>query len=122
MLLSTKRLPAKASYSVSKLADACQAESQTFDKARQKLFSDAGCTIKVTKISVVDEDGKPKEIERSEWVHDDPAAFDAVKEQAMQLETMEVEINALLLDIDQFGSAELPGNAFTGLDWAVKKE
>lgn len=105
-LLSSK-LPVKASYSVSKLARACQVELEDFGKAREKIFTEAGCTV--------DEASK-------KFVHDDKATLDKAVADADELSDTEVEINALPLDVELFGNAEVPGHAFLGLDWALKPE
>lgn len=97
------KLPAKAAYSVSRLARACQSEMETFTKARQKIFIDAGCTEKDKK-----------------YVHQDPAKLDAAVKESEELAGVEVELNALVLDLDQFNDADVPGNAFYALDWAMK--
>lgn len=99
------KLPVKAAYAVSKLGKACQAEMEDFSKAREKIFTDAGCTVRDNK-----------------YHHDEKEKLDAAIKLADELSDAEVEIAALPLDIEQFGNAELPGHAFLGLDWAMKPE
>lgn len=104
-------LPSKAAYSVSKLANACVSEQKSYETAREKIFTDAGCEIRET---------GPDGAKVREWTHDDKEVVEKAKASVNDLLDAEVELNALPLDIDQFGNAELPGNAFTGLDWAIK--
>jgi hypothetical protein len=80
-----------------------------FGKQRDKVFEDFGCVS-----SKVSED-------RIEWNH--PEGKEKLLEAVKQIEDMltsETELNALPLDLDQFGDAELPGGSFFGLDWAMK--
>lgn len=104
-LLAAPKLPAKASYAVSKLADACAREMQEYDKARAKVFVDAGCTI-----------------EENAYVHPDPEVMKKCAADIEGLLGIDVTLNANPMDIDQFGNCEVPGNAFAGLDWAMKQE
>lgn len=103
--LGNSKLPAKAAYAVSKLSTACSKELDQYFKQREKIFSDAGCVVK---------DGK--------YVHDDQAVVDKAIKDVDEIASMVVEINALMLDIEQFGTAEVPGNAFFGLEWAMKSD
>lgn len=118
--LCEAKLPAKAAYSVSKLTDACQTESKAHNIKREKIFSDAGCTVETKVVKSVDKDGKAQEQQVGIWIHADAEILAKAAKDAEELAETPVEINALPLDIDQFGAAELPGNAFTGLDWAMK--
>jgi hypothetical protein len=108
-MLLNARLPVKAAYAVSKLARAIQPELEQFDKTKAKLFTDAGCTI--------GGEGSSKE-----WTHKDKAIVEKVGKDVDDLMTAECEINALPLDLEQFGAAELPGAAFLTLDFAMKKD
>ena len=103
-LMLGSKLPVKASYAVSKLARACASELDDFNKQREKLFTDAGCTVVGQEYA--HSEGKEK--------------IAAIIKEVEQLKDVEVEINALPLDLEQFGSGELPGAAFFGLDWAMK--
>lgn len=103
-LLSAK-LPVKAAYSLGKLARACQVEMECFTKARNKIFTDAGCKI-----------------EGKNFVHEDPAKLAEAVKTADELGEVEVQINALPLDLEQFKDCEVPGNGFYALDWAMKPE
>ncbi len=103
--LLVSRLPVKAAYRVSKLASAMEAEQRHYDAAREKVFKDAGCEIK-----------------EGNWVHDDPAVLETATKQIEELLGEEVELNFLPLDIEQFGDASVPGNAFAGLGWAMKED
>lgn len=98
------KLPVKAKYAVSKLAEACQTELERYQKTRDKMFEDAGCTKN-----------------DKEWLHDDPAVIKATAAAAIELISAEVEVGALPLDLEQFGDGEIEGPAFFGLDWAMKK-
>lgn len=115
-LLMGAKLPVKAAYAVSKLAKLCQNEMEHFGKQREKHFEDAGCKIEVT--------GKDKEgNETKEYVHPDgKEKIDAVVKEVEEMMDAEVEISALPLDLEQFKDVELPGAAFFGLDWAMKKD
>lgn len=130
LLLAVKRdqhgpgLPAKASYSVGKLASACQAEVERFSKARDKIFEDGGCKREVVKGA----DGKalvgPSGEEITKWVHPEGESSDAMKALIAEVDSLmdaKVELNALPLDLDQFNDVGLAGAAFFGLDWAVKQ-
>lgn len=114
-ILLGAKLPVKASYSVSKLAKACASEMEDYNKKREKMFGDAGCVLVTTGKN---DDGS----EKKEYQHpDDKAKLDAVVKEIEELQGVEVEINALALDLDQFGSADVQGAAFYGLDWAMKE-
>lgn len=102
-------LPIKAKYAVSKLTRACQSELEDFNKARDQLFKDAGCTQG-------EKDGV------KQWVHAEPEKLEAAKKQVEELLAAEVEINALPLDIETFGDGDISGPAFLGLDWAMKPD
>lgn len=102
-LFSTK-LPVKAAYAVGKLAQACDGAMAEYAEKRGKIFETAGCVAK---------DGK--------WVHIEQGVIDACVKEADELSEAEVELNALPLDIEQFGSVEVPGYVFVHLDWAVKQ-
>lgn len=120
-VLLVAKLPAKATYSVSKLAGACMAEQKTFSEATKKVFEEAGCKIVTKKVKVADKDtGGTKEVDSSVWHHDDAAVLASTVATVEEMADAEVEINALPLNIDQFGNAELPGNTFIGLDWAIQ--
>lgn len=100
------KLPVKAAYTVSKLARACDAELETYNAARAKIFTDAGCVV-----------------EGTQYVHKtDPTKLAEAIKQGDELGTVECELNALPLDIEQFKDCDVPGNAFYGLDWAMKPE
>lgn len=99
------KLPVKAKYAVAKLARACQSEAEEFNKAREKIFEEAGC----------------KRGEK-EWEHADPEALKGCKAQVEELLGAEVEINALPLDLETFGNGEIEGPAFLNLDWAMKPD
>lgn len=100
------KLPVKAKYSVSKLGRACQEELETFEKTREKIFTDAGCVKGETK-----------------WTHPDgPDAVQTATKEVDELAGVEVEINALPLDLEQFGNGDIEGPAFYGLDWAMKAD
>lgn len=115
-LLLGAKLPVKASYAVSKLAKACSSELEDYNKKRTQLFQDAGCVLTTTGENP---DGTPKQ----EYTHTDgKEKIDAVVKEIEDLIDAEVEINALALDIDQFGSADVQGAAFFGLDWAMKQD
>ena len=82
------------------------AEMEQYNAARTRIFNDAGCVI-----------------EGEKYVHkDDPAVVEKCVKEADELLAAEVEINALPLDIDAFGNAELQGAAFFALEWAMKQE
>lgn len=100
--LVRSRLPAKAAYAVSKLAAACEHEAKHFEKERLKVFTDAGCTLVENK-----------------WTHADKAVYDASIKRVEEMADAEVELNALPLALEQFGSAEVPGGVFIGLEWAM---
>lgn len=104
-ILTGCKLPVKAAYSVSKLVKACDRELADYTEARTKIFQDAKCTVV---------DGN--------FTHDDKAILDECIAKAEELRSAEVEINALPLDIEQFGNGDVPGAAFLGLDWAMKQE
>lgn len=106
-MLLNARLPVKAAYAVSKLARACNPELEQFGKAAEKIFTEAGCTLTG--------DGDKKE-----WTHKDKAILEKAIADVDELMTVAVELNALPLDLEQFGTAELPGAAFLMLDWAMK--
>jgi hypothetical protein len=113
-LLLNAKLPVKASYSVSKLAKACANELTDYDKKRTKMFEDAGCVLTV--VGKNDDDSEKKEYKHP----DGQEKVDAVVKEIEDLIDVEVEINALPLDLDQFKDAEVSGSAFYGLDWAMK--
>lgn len=102
-LLLGAQLPAKAAYGVSKLARACRAEMDDYEQRRRKIFEEAGCTVK-----------------DNNFVHGDATVLAAAIKEVAELQSSECEINALPLDIEQFKEAEIPGNAFFNLDWAMK--
>jgi hypothetical protein len=107
-LLLAAKLPVKAAYAVGKLSRACANEMEQYERDRAKLFAEAGC--------VVDE-------KANKYVHkDDATIVEKVSKEASEMLDAECEIVALPLDIEQFGNAEVPGAAFFGLDWAMKKE
>lgn len=106
-LQGAKSVPVKAAYAVGKLARACQAEMDDYRKAREKIFTDAGCTV----------DEKTQQ-----YTHADAAVLKATIKSADELTDAEVEINALPLDIELFKDCEVPGGSFLGLDWAMKPE
>jgi hypothetical protein len=106
-MLLNARLPVKAAYAVSKLGRAINAELEQFGKTREKLFEEAGCTV-------------TGEGDKKEWTHKEKETLKSVIKQVEELLTTEVEVNALPLDLDQFGSAELPGASFLTLGWALK--
>lgn len=107
MMSPSVKLPAKAAYGLGKLAKACNAEMKDYGEARNKVFEQHGCTLKGP-------EGK------QEWTHEDPEKLKAAIAEADQLADVEVELNAIPLDLEQFGNAEVPG-AFFGLDWAMKE-
>lgn len=113
--LLNSRLPVKAAYSVSKLARACDVEMQQYNMAREKIFMGAGCTV-ITTEEVIK--GEKKTI--SNYTHVDSEQLAQCIKDGDELATTPVEINALPLDLEQFGEAELPGSAFYGLEWAMK--
>ena len=96
------KLPIKAKYAVSKLAGAIDKELESFNAARNKIFDDAGCTVVDKAYSHTDKDALAKAIKDAE-----------------ELATSEVELNALPLNLDQFGDGDIDGPAFYGLMWAV---
>ena len=104
--LSGSALPVKAAYSVSKLIAACNSELRDFEAARNKIFADAGCTIN----------------DKTQWTHENLEVLEAKKKVVEELLDVETEINALPLDIEQFGSATVPGGVFAELFWALKPE
>jgi hypothetical protein len=101
---ATAKLPVKAAYGLAKLRDACTKEMERYLEQRDKLFKDANCVIKDDK-----------------WTHPDSALYASLVKQSEELASVEVEINALPLDLEQYGNAELPGNSFFMLEWALKK-
>lgn len=104
-LLACSKLPVKASYAVGKLAAACESEMVAYNKARNQAFLDAGCGVADDK-----------------YTHPDgAAALTAAAAKADELLDAEAELSALPLDIAQFGSAEVPGNSFFNLEWAMKE-
>lgn len=108
LLMQGKKVPPKAAYAVSKLAKACANEMEHYGEQRKKVFDEAGCTVDTEKSVYVHADGQEK--------------VDAVAKEAEQLLDAEVEINALALDLEQFGDkAELDAAAFFGLEWAMKQ-
>ena len=113
------KLPVKATYAVGKLARACHAAMETYNKDRQKEFEDAGCK---TVIKGKNPDGSDREV--YEHPEDDEAKtkLKAVQKKTEEMAEVEIEVNALPLDLAQFGDVDLPGNALYGLDWAVKAE
>jgi hypothetical protein len=107
-LVGGKKMPPKAAYAVGKLARAVQSEIEQFYKTKEKIFTDAGCVVEPVK---------------NEYIHPaEPTKLEEAKQAVEDLVGAEVELNALPLDIEQFGNAELDGNAFIGLDWAMKKD
>ena len=103
-LLLDAKIPVKAAYAVSKLARACASEMEHYGEQRRKAFEAAGCVVKDNK-----------------WVHPDgeEALKEAVKT-ADELLDAKVELNALPLDLDQFGNGDIVGAAFFNLEWAMK--
>lgn len=104
-ILMACKLPIKAAYAVSKLGKACAIEERDINEMKQKIFTEGGCTII---------DGR--------WSGADEEKFAAAIKEVEAMLSIEIEINAIPLDIEQFGNAEIPGNAFYGLDWAMKPE
>ena len=105
-ILTGCKLPVKAAYSVSKLVKACDRELAEFNEARVKIFTEGGCVVV---------DGNYANPPDKEVLKD-------CLDKAEELRDTEVEINALPLDIEQFGNGDVPGAAFLGLDWAMKQE
>jgi hypothetical protein len=103
--LLAAKLPVKAKYAVCKLADAMTVEMERYNKARAKIFEDAGCIAA-----------------DNYYTHNDKDALVRATAEAAELTEAEVEINALPLDLEQFGNAEIEGPGFYGLDFAMKKE
>jgi hypothetical protein len=99
------KLPVKAKYAVARLARACQDELEQFGKVREKVFKEAGCAAG----------------EKS-WTHEDPDRLAHAVKEVEEMMDAECEINALPLDLDQFGDGEVEGPAFLGLDWAMKAD
>lgn len=124
-LLMGAKLPVKASYAVSKLAKACQSEMEDYNKTREKLFEDAGCTQMPAKDAKGNVQKNTDGTEMMEYVHpEDDAEKSKVKAVVAKVEELhgaEVSLNALPLDLEQFGNAEVPGAAFFGLEWAMKE-
>lgn len=117
-VLGAAKLPAKAAYSVSKLAKACDNQLRDFHTEREKIFTAAGCTKEVVPEKKA-QDGSPM----MKWVHPDPGELAAAIKETDALADVDVELAGVLpLDIEQFGNAELPGHAFYGLDWAMKPD
>jgi hypothetical protein len=105
ILSKGKKVPPKANYAISKLAKACDNELEHYNQERHKLFVAAGCTVS--------EDGE-------KYLHETPGKVDEIEKQAKEMLEAEVELNALPLNIEQFGDAEFEnGCAFYGLDWAM---
>lgn len=115
-ILTGCMIPAKAAYAVSKLINACNSELAHFETARKKIFTDAGAVIGPVTRQV---DGK--DVTNDEWTHADPEKMEEIKAQVVELQGAEAELNALPLDIEQFGSKDLPGGALVGLGWALKE-
>lgn len=113
-LLMAAKLPVKAAYAVGKLGRACAPEAEAFNRERDKIFAEAGCTIE-------DKGADAHGNERRQWVHSEPEKLAVALKQADELLTQEVELNALPLDLEQFGNADVPGAAFFGLGWAMKE-
>ena len=100
------RVPIKAAYAISKLINACNAEITEFSKVRDGLYREGGCTIA-----------------DSRWIHEDPAILAKLQADVEEmLDSTAVQLNALHLDIAQFGNCELPAGAFIDLEWALKPE
>lgn len=118
-LLMGAKLPVKASYAVSKLAKACQIEIEDYNKTREKLFEDAGCKQQANGQK------NPDGTDIMEYVHPeddaDKSKVKAVVDKVEELQGAEVTLNALPLDLEQFGNVEVPGAAFFGLGWAMKE-
>lgn len=102
-MLMNAKLPAKAAYAVSKLGKACDAEFTEYQQARTKIFEGGGCVIK-----------------DNAYVNDDAEKLAVCVAEANAVAGLEVELNALPLDLDHFGNAEIPGSAFYGLEFAMK--
>lgn len=107
-LQTVQALPVKADYAVSKLARACDAEIEQYNAVRKKRFEAAGCTVNVEKNAYVHPEGEDK--------------LKQLAEEIDQVLDVEIEINALALDLDLFGNHDVPGGSFYGLDWAMKPE
>jgi hypothetical protein len=112
--LLKEKLPLKAKYAISKLARACDSELEHFNQERAKLFTEAGCTVRLI--------GRDKEgNEKREWVHTDPDVVARVAKLIDdELVLTEVEINAMPLDLELFGNGETEGH-FYALEWAIKE-
>lgn len=121
--LMSASLPVKAAYAVGKLARAMQGEFEDFNKAREKLFKDAGCFLEKAENGMQEWKhlGK-KGVDGAADATGDSIVSGIVKQVNEELLEGEVELNALPLDIEAFKEAAVPGNAFYGLDWAMKPE
>lgn len=130
-LMSVRSLPSKVSYAVSKLAKACQSEMQQYEEARKAIFEKHGCVMGFVIDPQTDAPRLVNGMPVQEWQHPEDDAYKskvmaAVKE-GTELLDVEIEINALYLYLDKFvdrndRDLELPGNAFFGLDWAIKEK
>lgn len=107
ILHSLPRIPAKTVYRIEKLFAAMEAEVKAFGKTKDKSFEGAGCKL----------DG-------INWTHEEQKVIDGVIAQLEEAMNAEVELNAFQIEgVDAFGSAEVPGNAFSGLlGWAIKED
>lgn len=106
-VLACPRVPAKAVYAVTKLINAMNPELEAFGKARDRVFQEHGCVVV-----------------GNTWANpEQPEALSAALVEIADLANQtEVELNALQLDPEQFGNAEIPGNTFMVLAWAMKEE
>jgi len=104
--LESAKLPVKLKYSVERLAAACDRAIREFHIKRGKLFEEAGCTV------VIDGNGD------RQYDHADRSILSQVSSQIEELMDVQIEIQAMALDIEAFGDMEIEGPAFYGLEWA----
>ena len=121
-------MPATASYYCGQLVDEVQSKLNQLNKAKEKAFKDAGCTLVSTMKAKEQQtvDGVTTEVEVEKpcpqyWHHDDPAVMEAVNKQLEDLMDTEVTVIAARLDLAMFADVKLPGNTFVHLLWAIKK-
>jgi hypothetical protein len=130
-LMSVKHLPSKVSYAVGKLAKACKSELEHYEEKRKEIFIKHGCVLSAvidpTTSKAVLVQGQPVQ----EWKHpeDDEAKTKllAAVMEGTELIDADTEIHALHLYLDKFvdkdgKDLDIPGDAFFGLDWAVKEK
>jgi hypothetical protein len=124
-LLSAK-LPMKAKYAVSKLADAVNAELKVYGKARDEHFRAAGCTTVEKEVPNPDahREGQPATIKVEVYRHDDgEARVKALQKEVDEMADATVTLSVHPLNLDHFGAVEIEGPAFLGLTgWAIAED